>query len=121
MALNKTGKLRKYHQIIDIFSTKKGTFDHKSTNQPKHTEEKGLKEFVSGVKNGMVESTRLLAMVKENDEIYSIDPSRVTRSLKFMMELLDFAKERWKKADEINLIIIIKVFNYVCLYYTWFK
>ena len=61
-------------------------------------EENGLKEFVSGAKNGMVESTRLLAMVKENDEIYSIDPSRVTRNLKFMMELLDFAKERWKKS-----------------------
>jgi hypothetical protein len=35
IALNKAGKLRKYHQFIGIFSTKKGTFDRKSTNQPK--------------------------------------------------------------------------------------
>lgn len=39
MALNKAGKLRKYHQIIEQFSIKKGTFDHKSTNQPKPPEE----------------------------------------------------------------------------------
>ena len=39
MVLNEAGKLRKYHQIIDIFSTKKGIFDHKSTNQPKPPEE----------------------------------------------------------------------------------
>lgn len=35
-----------------------------------------------------------LSIVQENDEIYAIDPSRLTRSLKFMMELLDFAKEK---------------------------
>ena len=34
MRLNKTGKLRKHHQFIGAFSIKKGTFDHKSTNQP---------------------------------------------------------------------------------------
>ena len=39
MALNKAGKLRKHHQFIGVFSTKKGTFDHKSTNQPKSPEE----------------------------------------------------------------------------------
>ena len=39
MALNKAGKLRKHHQFIGVFSTKKGTFDHKSTNQPKPPEE----------------------------------------------------------------------------------
>lgn len=37
--LNKAGKLQKYHQIIGAFSTKKGTLDHKSTNQPKSPEE----------------------------------------------------------------------------------
>ena len=37
--LNKVGKLRKHHQFIGIFPTKKGTFDHKSTNQPKPPEE----------------------------------------------------------------------------------
>lgn len=53
-----------------------------------------FKEFASGANNDRVELNRLLSMVKENDEIYAIDPSRVTRSLKFMMELLDFAKEK---------------------------
>lgn len=53
-----------------------------------------FKEFASGANNDRIELNRLLSMVKENDEIYAIDPSRVTRSLKFMMELLDFAKER---------------------------
>ena len=53
-----------------------------------------FKEFASGTNNDRVELNRLLSMVKENDEIYAIDPSRVTRSLKFMMELLDLAKEK---------------------------
>jgi len=39
MALNNAGKLRKHHQFIDIFLTKKSTFDNKSTNQPKPPEE----------------------------------------------------------------------------------
>lgn len=53
-----------------------------------------FKEFASGANNDRIELNRLLSMVKENDEIYAIDPSRVTRSLKFMMELLDLAKEK---------------------------
>lgn len=38
MSLNQVGELRKHHQFIGIFSTEKGTFDHKSTNQPKPPE-----------------------------------------------------------------------------------
>lgn len=53
-----------------------------------------FKEFASGANNDRIELNRLLSLVKENDEIYAIDPSRVTRSLKFMMELLDLAKEK---------------------------
>ena len=53
-----------------------------------------FKEFASDANNDRIELNRLLSMVKENDEIYAIDPSRVTRSLKFMMELLDLAKEK---------------------------
>ena len=45
MALNKAGKLRKHHQFIGIFPTKKGTFDHKSTNQPKPPEESENSRF----------------------------------------------------------------------------
>jgi len=43
MPLNKAGKLRKHHQFIGVFSTKKGTFDRKSTNQPKPPEEDAVK------------------------------------------------------------------------------
>ena len=39
MALNKAGKVQKHHQFIGVFSTKKGTFDHKSANHPKLPEE----------------------------------------------------------------------------------
>lgn len=39
MSLNQVGELRKHHQFIGIFSTEKGTFDHKSTNQPKPPED----------------------------------------------------------------------------------
>jgi hypothetical protein len=46
MALNKVGKLRKHHQFIGIFSTKKGTFDHKSTNQPTPPEESQIFLFI---------------------------------------------------------------------------
>lgn len=35
MPLNKAGKIRKHHQFIGVFPTKKGTFDYKSTYQPK--------------------------------------------------------------------------------------
>lgn len=53
-----------------------------------------FKETASGGNNNRIELNRLLSIVKENDEIYAIDPSRLTRSLKYMMELLDFAKEK---------------------------
>ena len=53
-----------------------------------------FKKYASGANNDRVELNRLLSIVKEGDEIYSIDPSRLTRSLKYMMELLDFAKEK---------------------------
>lgn len=53
-----------------------------------------FREYASGAKDDRVELNRLLSLVAENDEIYSIDPSRLTRSLKYMMELLDFAKEK---------------------------
>ena len=53
-----------------------------------------FKEYASGSRDDRVELNRLLSIVQESDEIYAIDPSRLTRSLKFMMELLDFAKEK---------------------------
>ena len=53
-----------------------------------------FKEQASGAKDDRIELNRLLSIVQENDEIYTIDPSRLTRSLKFMMSLLDLAKEK---------------------------
>ena len=46
MSLNQVGELRKYHQFIGIFSTEKGTFDHKSTNQPKPPEESARRALI---------------------------------------------------------------------------
>lgn len=53
-----------------------------------------FKECASGAKNDRVELNRLLSMVKESDEIYCVDPSRLTRSLKFLLILTDMAKEK---------------------------
>ncbi len=58
------------------------------------SESNWFREYASGVKNDRVELHRLLSMVQENDEIWCIDPSRLTRSLKYMLELLDYAKEK---------------------------
>ena len=72
-----------------------------------------FKEFASGANNDRVELNRLLSMVKENDEIYAIDPSRITRSLKFMMELLDFAKEKKiKERQSLNRTLSMLYMQY---------
>lgn len=53
-----------------------------------------FREYASGSKNDRVELNRLLSLLKENDELYAIDASRLTRSMKYLLELLDFAKEK---------------------------
>lgn len=53
-----------------------------------------FREYASGAKNDRIELNRLLSIVKENDEIYTVDPSRLTRSLKYLLELVDFAKSK---------------------------
>lgn len=63
----------------------------RDNNVPK---ENWFQEKASGAKNDRVELNRLLKMLKENDELYVIDASRLTRSMKFLLELLDFAKEK---------------------------
>lgn len=57
-------------------------------------EENWFKEYASGAKNDRIELGRLLSLLKENDEIYVIDASRLTRSMKYLLELLDLAKEK---------------------------
>ena len=63
----------------------------RDNNVPK---ENWFQEKASGAKDDRVELNRLLKMLKENDELYVIDASRLTRSMKFLLELLDFAKEK---------------------------
>ena len=53
-----------------------------------------FREYASGAKNNRIELNRLLSIVKENDEIYTVDPSRLTRSLKYLLELVEYAKEK---------------------------
>lgn len=57
-------------------------------------EDNWFREYASGAKNDRIELNRLLSMLKENDELYCIEASRLTRSMKFLLELLDFAKEK---------------------------
>lgn len=58
-------------------------------------EEKNIfKEYASGAKVNRIELNRLLAIVKDSDEIYFSDVSRATRSLKQLMDLIDFAKSK---------------------------
>lgn len=53
-----------------------------------------FKEYASGAKDDRVELNRLLSIVKEGDELYCVDPSRLTRSLKYLLTIVEFAKEK---------------------------
>ena len=51
-------------------------------------------DYASGSKVERKDLNRLLAIVKEEDEVYTSDVSRLTRSLKHLIQLVDFAKEK---------------------------
>ena len=51
-------------------------------------------EKASGAKNDRQELNKLLSILKENDELYVIEASRLTRSMRYLLELLDYAKEK---------------------------
>ena len=53
-----------------------------------------FREYASGAKSDRVELNRLLSIVQEKDEIYCVDPSRLTRSLKHLLTIVEFAKEK---------------------------
>lgn len=53
-----------------------------------------FQEYASGAKVERKELNRLLNIVKEGDSIFSSDVSRLTRSLKHLISLVDFAKEK---------------------------
>lgn len=51
-------------------------------------------EYESGIKRDRVELNRLLATVKAGDTIIATELSRITRSMKHLLEILDIAKEK---------------------------
>lgn len=51
-------------------------------------------EYASGAKKDRPKLQQLLSIVQEQDEIYVIDASRLTRSLSQLLEILDFAKDK---------------------------
>ena len=53
-----------------------------------------FKDFASGSKDDRVELNRLLSIVKESDELYCVEASRLTRSLKYLLQVVEFAKEK---------------------------
>ena len=53
-----------------------------------------FRDFESGANNNRIELNRLLSILKENDELYVADGSRLTRSMRYLLEILDFAKEK---------------------------
>ena len=53
-----------------------------------------FRESASGARDDRVELNRLLSIVKEGDQIYCVDPSRLTRSLNYLLSLIDFAKQK---------------------------
>ncbi len=57
-------------------------------------EENIYKEYASGAKSDRVEFKKLMAVVKSGDTIYASDVSRLTRSLKHLIEIIDEAKEK---------------------------
>lgn len=54
-------------------------------------------EYASGTKTDRVELNRLLAIVEAGDTIIATELSRITRSMKHLLEILDTAKEKGLK------------------------
>lgn len=51
-------------------------------------------EYASGARKDRPKLLQLLSILKENDELYVIDASRLTRGMQHLMEILDICKER---------------------------
>lgn len=51
-------------------------------------------EYASGAKTDRLKLQQLLSLLKEGDELYVIEASRLTRSLKQLLDILDFVKEK---------------------------
>lgn len=70
------------------------------TRQYRELEKMGVKrenifaEYESGTKVDRVQLNKLLSIVKEGNTIVCTEASRISRSVKQLIEILDFAKER---------------------------
>lgn len=70
------------------------------TRQYRELEKMGVKkenifaEYESGTKVDRVQLNKLLSIVKEGNTIICTEASRISRSVKQLIEILDFAKER---------------------------
>ena len=51
-------------------------------------------EYESGTKEERTELKKLLAVIKEGDEIFSTEVSRITRSTKQLCDIIEFAKDK---------------------------
>lgn len=51
-------------------------------------------EYASGAKTDRPKLQQLLSILKEGDELYVIEASRLTRSLKQLLEILDFVRDK---------------------------
>lgn len=63
-------------------------------------EENIYKEYESGMKDDRIQLNRLLDIVQRGDSIYCTEASRITRSIKQLLEILSLGKEK-----EIKLIL----------------
>ncbi|UZT08046.1 recombinase family protein [Clostridium sp. LQ25] len=81
------------------------------------TDKKNIyKEYESGTKTDRIELSKLLSIVQEGDTIIATEPSRITRSILQLSEIIELAKEKHLKlilgsfvfdctSSEINAII----------------
>ncbi len=63
-------------------------------------EENIYKEYESGMKDDRIQLNRLLGIVQKGDSIYCTEVSRITRSIKQLLEILSLGKEK-----EIRLVL----------------
>lgn len=62
-------------------------------------------DMASGVKNDRLEFNRLLQSVSSGDTIVSTEVSRITRSIKYLIEIMDFVVEKRLKLVLGNFVV----------------
>lgn len=62
-------------------------------------------DVASGIKTDRIEFNRLLQMVSRGDTIISTEPSRITRSVRHLIEIMDFVVEKRLKLILGNFVV----------------